>query len=254
MREGKISAIKTLNYMKTTIFIMFLAGSLCAQTNLTFDVLCTGQGDFTNATIIRTTAAYAVVMHPGGLAKVALSNLPPVLQAEFSYEPDKATAYLEAEKRRAGESRRARIEQQKKLAALAGPVQKIRVTAILDGFGLCQIQTTNGTFMAYVIGVPGLVNSYYASRASLENTIASLRTTPIVATATSKGYGRATRGVAHQAAREALADAKELNAETVRYLTEQLADLKKNELQSTTISAYPTGLQDNGIPRWQAVQ
>jgi hypothetical protein len=107
---------------------------------------------------------------------------------------------------------------------------------------------------AYLVGLPASVNNYYATRASLENTIASLRTTPIVITATSNGYGRATAGVSHRAAREALADAKELKAEKVKYLTEQLTDLKKSGLQFTTITAYPTGLKDNGIPRWQAVQ
>jgi hypothetical protein len=236
--------------MKTTIIIMLLAGSLCAQTNLTFEILSTGQGDFTNATIIRTTAAYAVVSHPGGLSKVALSNLPPVLQKQFGYDPAKAAAQMEAEKRRADEGRRTRIEQQQKLAALAGPVQNIRVTGIFDSSGLCQIKTTNGTVRAYVVGLPGSVNNYYATLTDLQNRIARLAVAPIVATATS----RAGAGISLRAAEDAHAEAVRQRNEQLRYLREQLADLKKEQLQYTTIAAYPTGLKDSGIPRWQAVQ
>lgn len=240
--------------MKTAIFIMLLGGSLRAQTNLSFDVLSTRQGDFTNATIIRTTADYALVMHPGGLTRVALSNLPSVLQDKFHCDPNQGAAQVDAAKKKAEESRRARVEQQKRLAALAGPVQNIRVTTILDDYGLCQIQTGNRTARVIVLGLPAWVYEYYGSRGNLESAIANLQLTPVVVTATSRGYGRATAWVAHQVARETLGDANAIKAERLKYLGDQLADLKKNELQYTTIAAYPTGFSVNGVPRWQAVQ
>jgi hypothetical protein len=65
-----------------------------ANTNeISLDVLLTAQGNFTNATIIRHNPAYAMVDYPGGIVKVADSNLPPDLQNQFGYSPSNAAAF-----------------------------------------------------------------------------------------------------------------------------------------------------------------
>jgi hypothetical protein len=129
-------------------------------------------------------------------------------------------------------------------------VQNVRVTAIYDALGSCQIQTAKGTVRVCVLGLPCSVNNYYATRASLQNSIARLSVAPIVATATS----RAGTGASLRMMEDAHAKAVRQRNEQLKYLREQLADLKKEQWESTTIAAYPTGLNDNGIPRWQAVQ
>ena len=76
-----------------------VAESASANTNeIHLDVLLTGQGNFTNASIIRHNPAYAVVDYPGGIINVADSNLPPDLQKQFGYSPASADSFLKQEK------------------------------------------------------------------------------------------------------------------------------------------------------------
>lgn len=51
-----------------------------AETNLTFDVLHTAQGDFTNAVIWRVMPSVVWVNYQGGFVSVRVTNLPPELQ------------------------------------------------------------------------------------------------------------------------------------------------------------------------------
>jgi len=84
--------------MKAIVMLMFAARLVAAQTNdVHFDVLRTLDGqNFTNATIIRTTPAYAVVDFSAGGANVYFTNLPVELRNLYHYDPVAAEQFLAA--------------------------------------------------------------------------------------------------------------------------------------------------------------
>ena len=124
--------------MKTTLVLFLVVAGLTvfASTNdIHLDVLLTGQGNFTNATIIRHNPAYAVVDYPGGSVKVADSNLPPDLQKQFAYSPSNAAAFIAAEKNKHDAALQTeaakRAAYNAYLASIRGTNQFITVTKII---------------------------------------------------------------------------------------------------------------------------
>jgi hypothetical protein len=195
-----------------------------------------------------------------------MTNLPPELQSKFGYDPQKAAAQLAAEKQHAEEVRKADIERQKKLAALAGPVQAVRLVSIVDDYGLCEIETAKGIIKAYVLGVPDDVRSFLTRYQQLRNTLAEQAAYAKRAKAAAdRADANAPVGASGDAAyvqaanaqrvaaNNLLVDAKQA-AESVEQTKEELSDMKAKLGESTTFNAYPTGLKDNGTDRWQAVQ
>ena len=80
------------------LIVCLLGIAAGAQTN--FEVLHTASLDYSNATIIRTSPAYAVVMYNDGIAKVPWTNLPITLQKQFGYSPAAAAAFAIQEKQK----------------------------------------------------------------------------------------------------------------------------------------------------------
>jgi hypothetical protein len=251
--------------MRIILWLLLLcAFNLRAQTNL--EVLSTLQGDYTNATIIRTNAAYIVVSHLDGVTKVPMTNLPPSLQKRFGYNPTNAAAALAQEKKKADEARAAALARQKYLASLVGQSQPVRCLAIIDGFGQCQISTSNGTSRAYVLGLPSRINSFMSALAALKSGIETQ-------TEYSKRLDRQAKRADANAPVKARGNVNYVNAAMAERrrannlsldaddAAAKLAEMKKQfeqmtsqAAEATTFQAYPTGILDNGLPRWQAVQ
>ena len=232
--------------MKTVLFLLAAVLSATAQTKPDWEVFSTSQGDFTNATVIRTNPAYLVVSHQNGISKVAFTNLSPELQKQYGYDPAKAAAALENEKAHALLVAQQRIEYENALAKLRGPQQKITVKALLDDFGQCD--TSVGKI--YLLGVPASVAGYYAQRDSLQSALAQAQGTPPPATVS--GTYRSLRAEKN-ALQRAQASTQKQNTAAIAQLQKQLTALEKTQAKATTVNAYWTGLKDNGIPRWQVV-
>jgi hypothetical protein len=239
---------------------LFLTGlSVSAQTN--FDVLVCNNASYTNATIIRATPGYVVVDFNGGIAKVALTNLPANLQGQYHYDPDKAAAALAADEKHRLEVMNAKAEQAKYRASLRGTNQVIQVDAVLDSFGKCQ--TSAGQI--YLAGLPSSVSSYLERYAQLkalvaENQMQVDNKTQAANTAIGgggspvavweamkqslKGKGKQTTEKIHESD-EAAGNLSDLKA--------SLADMESGLVQNTTIIACPTGMSYSGLPMWQFV-
>ena len=233
-------------YMKTVLFLLAAVLSATAQTKPDWEVFSTLQGDFTNATVIRTNPAYLVVSHQNGISKVAFTNLSPELQNRYGYDPAKAAAALENEKAHARLVAAQRIEYENALAKLRGPQEQIIVKALLDDFGQCD--TSVGKI--YLLGVPASVASYYAQHASLQAALAQAQGMPNTATVSGTFRNlRAEKNALHRSE----ASAQKQNTAAITQLQNQLTALEKTQTKATTVNAYSTGLKDNGIPRWQVV-
>lgn len=233
--------------------------TVSAQTN--FDVLVCNNASYTNATIIRATPAYVVVDFAGGLAKVAMTNLPVNLQQQYHYDPDKAAAALAADKQHKADMMKAKVEQAKYLASLRGTNQMIRVYAVLDSFGKCQ--TSAGEI--YLTGLPASVGEYLARDAQLKALVAKSQ---VQADSKTRDANTAIGGGGSPVAvwgamKRSLNGKGRQTAEKIReadkaadYLSRQKASLEEMEsglVQKTTIIAYPTGMNYSGFAMWQFV-
>lgn len=248
--------------MKTLLFFLLSSSvALAANTNeIFFDVLHTAQGDFTNATIIRTTPAYAVVDWPNGLAKVALTNLSPELQKRFGYDPQKAAALVAAEKQHAADVLKQQIEYQKYVASLRGTNQVIRVMTVPDSYGRCQ--TSVGSVI--VQNVPSSVSSWIAHYNQLSSDIPVFAQKVLNDTkAAERADAFAPTGAGGDAAYVAAAMSQRdratqmvLNAndesDRLKQMEAELDSMTVTVTENTSIVAYPTGLNHSGIPIWQA--
>jgi hypothetical protein len=235
-----------------------------AQTN--FEVLSTSQGDYTNASILRRHPAYIVVSHLNGITKVPLTNLPPSLQKQFGYNPTNAAAALAREKKQADAARAAALARQKYLASLVGQIQPVRCLAIIDGFGQCQISTSNGTSRAYVLGLPSRINSFMTSMTALKSGIEAQAeyskrldgqakradpNAPVYARGKVNNFNAA---MAERRRAKNLSMEADNAAAKLAEMRKQLELMTSQAVEATTFQAYPTGILDNSIPRWQAVQ
>jgi hypothetical protein len=250
--------------MKMILIFLVSTFVVAAQTNLTFDLLITRQGEFQNATIIRTNAAYIIVNHATGIAKIAMTNLSPWLQEKLGYDPVAASNSIAAEKKHDIDLRQAKIDRQKYIASLAGAPQSVRCVSILQ-YGLCELQTTNGVIKAY-IGVPDNVRNFLVRYDQLESGITSQEQ---FATQRARAADRADANAPVAAEGDAayvnaaMAQRQQANNMVVdaNQAADDLANMKsefklmdKRILEATTFTAFPTGTFENGIPRWQAMQ
>jgi hypothetical protein len=259
--------------VKTILAFILLTFSVAAQH---YDLLQTKQGDFKDCTIIRTNPAYVVVSHDGSLTRVAITNLPALVQERIGYDPAKAAASLAAEQAHTKQVRMAQIAQQKYLASLAGTNQTVRCVSIQDAFGLCTIQilewNTNSesykvteTRRVYMSGLPASVSGYFSAVQRLSNQAAgdaadadqmkrdaeradASAPTYAAGSVTYVNAAMAQRTRANNMALDANEAAKDAAASQ-----QKLLELQAQGSTATMFTAFNTGLKDNGIERWQAV-
>ena len=245
---------------KLILLLLSLASSLFAQTN--FDVLSCADRDLTNATIIRSTPAYVVVQFDGGLVKEALTNLPPVLQEKYHYNPTNAAAALATEEAHRLKVIADKIAQQKYLASLRGSNELVQVIYIADAFGQCKI---SGHGNVYMVGIPSSVNDYLSRYWQLKNGISDAAArAERMARAASRADANAPTAAGGDASYVDAAMAQRTTANNmienannaaadVEKMKSDLADMETGLVNSTTVIAYPTGLQYAGLSQWQCV-
>jgi len=241
----------------TFSFIVVLP--ILAQTN--FDVLVCKNACYTNATIIRATPAYLVVDFNGGLAKVAMTNLPANLQEQYHYDPDKAAAALADDEQHRLDAINAKTERAKYLASLRGTNQVIRVEAVLDSFGRCQ--TTAGQI--YLTGLPPSVSSYLARydqlKASVVESQIQLENKARASNASIGGGGNPAavfelmkqnlKGQRKQTTKKV--QETDQAGENLSKLKSSLAEMESGLARNTSLIAYPTGMKYSGLPLWQVL-
>lgn len=225
--------------MKTILAILLgFALNVAAQTN--FGLLLCKNATFTNATIIRSTPAYVVVSHLGGLSKVVSTNLPDALQKQFGYDPQKAAEAIAAEEKQKLDGIKAKLEKDRYLASLRGTNQKIQVIAMIDAATM-QYQTSVG--IVYLNGLPATLvdylNRYHELKSSKE--IYSEKVNKLHRNSLSPDGTR-------QDVNDMILAQDDLNKIIVK-----LRKIEPELSQNTSVMAYSTGLQKSGIPIWQCV-
>ncbi len=250
--------------LKAVFLFICLTFAARAQTN--FEVLVTGQGTYTNAHFSTHSPAWVIVLHDHGAAKVWLTNLPPALQKQFGYSPEKMAEQLALEAKKKAQQQAADEARRKLLASLAGSVQSVRVISIVDDFGQCVITTSNGQQRVYMVGLPASSKNYLFQIAKLQSDLADSADTakrlqrsaaradanaPVAASGDANYVAAAMNQ--RTAANNLALDAQNA-AENVETMKERLQNLQAGLTEATTFYAYSTGLTDNGLPRWQAVQ
>jgi hypothetical protein len=256
-------------FMKTgvIIFLTWLALAVHAQTNdLHFEVLHTAVGDFTNADLNHITAATVHVSTDNGGKTIAITNLEPALQLRLGYSPERAAAEEKAAAAQKEIFRQQEIARQKLIASLRGPVQSVRLLDILDGFGQCRIQTTNGSLTVYMMDLPAsakiFLTKYWQQKNYIDGETDRVKN---LARAADRADANAPVGASGPAdyvnavmAQRTVANNMIENANNAAQdLSETKEKFEAMSLQleqQTTFNAYFTGLLDNGIQRWQAVQ
>ncbi len=164
------------------VFMIFSAGRIRAGTSgeIYFDVLVAGGKAYTNATIIRGNPAYAVVAYQNGLARVAMSNLPALYQAQFGYTPEKAAEFLAEEDQAIKQRRAALVARQeayrRSVAAAVGTNQPVQIMAILDettynGIPLCSVKGMDGGIL--VRNLPDSIRRFFADYRQVQVDIAN---------------------------------------------------------------------------------
>ena len=235
------------------LIVCLLGIAAGAQTN--FEVLHTASLDYSNATIIRTSPAYAVVMYNDGIAKVPWTNLPITLQKQFGYSPAAAAAFAIQEKQKHIAELQAKNDYARKMASLRGTNRLVQVTSVIDEFGQCTISCPTASGRVYLIGLPASVNAFYTRREELQNAIADLKNTPITVSETVKDPNDPDPAfTARLAVQNALENAKDARADKLGEAKEELSDLNATATESTTVWAYPTGLTYAGLPEWKTAQ
>jgi hypothetical protein len=245
--------------MKTTLALLLVVAALTVSAQTNFDVLICKNASYTNATITRTTPAYAVVSYDGGLVRVAMTNLPDALQKQFGYDPVKAAAILDAEKQKRLADIKAQAERQKYIASLRGSNQVIQVQAVVDDYGQCFISSHNGggggysgRQQVYVLGLPQSIADFYTRRTQLKADIANLVAQPISATA--KVYGTDDDAFnAQMLLQDTIENARRDKEARLEQMNASLKEMNDAELDATTIIAFPTGTKYSGLPMWQYV-
>ncbi|HTY88034.1 MAG TPA: hypothetical protein VMB80_11255 [Candidatus Acidoferrum sp.] len=243
----------------TTALVLLAALAVEAQTNELIPVLVCGEQSYTNARITQTSPAYAVISHEGGVAQVAMSNLPVAYQQQYGYSPADAEKFLAEKKRKEEEARRRQAAYEKAAAAMAGPEETVELTAILDetsygGIPLCAGRRSGhgqGQGKMLVKNMPGPVSNYLHQYQKLKADVEAEETTPITVTAqaTRNGSGHAQKA-ADKAANRALKEAKAERKVQLKHQNKQLSDMEKSLKENASIRAYPTGQSWSGYEIW----
>ncbi len=217
-----------------------------------FGVLVCKNASYTNASIIRVTPAYVVVDYSGGVAEVALTNLPEKLQSQYPYDPVAAAQSLSDESNKIA----ARAESSLKTganrpnpASLVGTTQTVTVESVTDEklpAGLiCTIANDTSETVVLLAGLPPGVRHYVEQRSQLIDQLNLLRNTPITAVQPNEGAG--SNPVDYEGAMFA---AREARRARISALGKQL-DILEAKPQKGMTRAYPTGQSYNGMPVWQ---
>src|SRR4051812_4929564 len=98
----------------TLILAPYCQGQIALTNRL--ESLVVGATTYTNCTVKAFNAADAIISFNGGGAKVAISNLPPEIQAQLKYKPSDAAAVIETNRRAELGRQNALIEQQRQKA------------------------------------------------------------------------------------------------------------------------------------------
>src|ERR1017187_4659721 len=225
--------------MKTMFALLLVIAALMVSAQTNFDVLVCKDASYTNATIIRTTPAYAVVMHSDGISKVALTNLPESLQKKYGYDPDKAAAALASEEKQQADAKAKRL---KELAGVRGTNREIQVVVVLDNLGQCQ--TSVGR--VYLAGVPASVSEYANRYTALKSEVENL--TVIV-----DKVHRGSIAVGKEGWYPGIMQDWQLAEDDLQKKTPSLKVMEKGLVKNTSVVAFPTGTKYGGLPLWQCV-
>jgi hypothetical protein len=245
-----------------------------AQTN--FDVLVCANASYTNATIVRATPAYVVVDFDGGIAKVCLTNLPPLLQEKYHYDPAAAAKALadETARLKAARSQVAaqQLAQQKYLASLVGTNETVKVSDIFEAnaFGGTLCQMTEGKVL--IAGLKEDLIDFLVRKKQLTQAIADFSDkidrdqinadnaeanapTSVMASG-SEAFVDAAMASANAQANTANNMESYVQREQIALgrMQDELAQMQSKEDAMTTITAYPTGQSYGGNPIWQCSQ
>jgi hypothetical protein len=239
--------------------IGFMAVEVSAQTN--FDILVCTDRSLTNAVIWSSTPAYLVIDYDGGITHEFITNLPTELQKKYHYDPAAAAAALAKEKQHALDIQAAKIKYQQYLASLRGSNQTIRIYSF-DQFSLCEIGGESGgggvsvsRQKVYLYGLPQRVKDFMVSEDQLKTDLETLQNTPAsTPPVTVNDPNDPDPGfTAQMIYNDRLSDAKTERLKKIDDMKENLTKLEAQEIEATTITAYPTGQSYNTIPIWRCV-
>jgi hypothetical protein len=236
-------------------FILVIGDSLKAQTNDFIPFLFAGNECYTNAQIIRANPAYAVVDHAGGITKIAMSNLPAVLQRKFDYSPSNAAAFLAAENKTIKQRTLNQAKRQSQInasqKASRGTAQVILVESIVDeSFGQPKCDTTSGTIL--LRDLPESTREFLLKRQKLAADIDALENSKIVVRTTAQNTGDDvfySQMAADNLLYNALLDKKEKLAS----MRDSLKQMESQSGSKTSIRAYFTGQSYGGFEIWEYV-
>jgi hypothetical protein len=144
---------------------MLSSGLVASPSDLHFDVLHTLEGKaFTNATITRVTAAYAIVDFDGGGIKIALTNLPEGIRNQVGFDSQRAQEEINADKQKKKDT------EQKRMAAISDQeeAEKDRSLRWIDGklVHLYAFDSMPGYTIAQVLSNGVLAEFHYSAAAS----------------------------------------------------------------------------------------
>ncbi|HTY88010.1 MAG TPA: hypothetical protein VMB80_11135 [Candidatus Acidoferrum sp.] len=262
--------------MKVIAIILSIVGcafAASAQTNeALIPILTAGTQSFTNARITHVTPAYAVVSYDGGIAQVALSNLPTAYQRQYDYDPTNAAKYLEDKKQEQLQAR-ARLQAQRAayqryVASLAGTNQPVRIVSINAEapYLKCTAETKSGTRDINLKNLPDPVRNFITRLNQLRGEVASFEdrvddytraarhadalapTTPILTTGGNSGDANSPVNQRAQA-NLMLNRAEDMQKQLVK-MKEDLAAMESESVKNTTVLAYPTGQIYDQLEIW----
>ena len=255
------------------LLILGFAGAVVAQTNeAVIPVLTAGDQSFTNARITHVTPAYAVVSYDGGIVQVALSNLPAAYQEKYDYNPVEAANYL-ANKRQEEMQARARVQAQQAayqryVASLAGTNQAIRVISINAdlAFPQCTVETKSGTRDINLKNLPDSVRDYLSRLKQLRSDVAgyeervddytrAAKRADALAPAstmvyTGGGSSDANTAMDQRARANLMMNTAEDMKNQLHKMKADLAEMESEEVEKTTVLAYPTGQVHDQLEIW----
>ena len=268
--------------MKQRIIIAFIAiagtfgwkvAARVTDTNLPvhFDVLVAGGRSYTNATIIRTTPAEAIVNFNQGIARVALSNLPVSYQEKFGYDPAEAARYLDGEKQLELKNRAAQAAAlaayQNAIAARRGTNRNVRIVQVVGNYGFmkCAAVIDGEQREIYVRNLPGSVGDYLAQVSRQKADIAAFQAkVDADAKAAERADALAPTGIIGDTDQASAAMTRRIQAnqmalnvknerDTLAQMQASLADLTSQSAVKTTIVAFPEGQNYGNLPIWNYV-
>jgi hypothetical protein len=237
--------------MKAWAIALFFPGLLAAQTNDFYPVLETRDGcRFTNAEISRVTAAYATVFYDGGGKRIALTNLPEGLQKKYHFDPAAA-----ANQQREDEVKRAK--------ALAQFETQLQQTSVAESWrGEPDVEISNHIEHIVIPDLPKPVMEFLNKLNSTQDALGQVRT----ANESQRQYAANQRAIAeamlvdnpnyesqHTIAGLAVAKSSEQITQ-INQLTDDLAALKREQMQQTSIIARPTGKVSSFGRIWEFIE